>query len=187
MQYVKARKRKVRKTVYFQYFKFQKGNNSYKTWRKLTTLELDRMLIRRRWHAKFQLNTSKHVGEKCGKLWLIDGDPDGDPDGRTDGRMDGRKDGRHHTIIRPIWRRAYKNWPVCLFLFCCFIRHPDIKMYGTDRKQCHMYKYIFFWRSLRKFSMLQPASTRKLLLNLLGHSAFVWQGDWGIITLSASA
>ena len=36
------------------------------------------MFIRRQWHAKFQLNMSKHVREKCGKLlWLTDGDPDG--------------------------------------------------------------------------------------------------------------
>ena len=27
--------------LYFQYSKFQKGHNSYKIWRKLTTLELD--------------------------------------------------------------------------------------------------------------------------------------------------
>ena len=40
-QYVKAWKRKVRKTVYFQYSKFQKGHNSHKKWRKLMTLELD--------------------------------------------------------------------------------------------------------------------------------------------------
>ena len=39
-QYVKACTIKVRKTVYFQYSKFQKGHNSYKNWRKLTTLEL---------------------------------------------------------------------------------------------------------------------------------------------------
>ena len=145
-QYVKACKRKLRKTDYFQFFKFEKGHNSYKNWRKLTTLELvlkysttksyakfqlnmlkhegencgklyfhffkfqkrhnsyknkrkltalelDRMFIRRKWHAKFQLNMSKHVGEKCGKLWLTDG----------------RTDRHHHTIIRPVWRRAYKN------------------------------------------------------------------------------
>ena len=31
----------MRKTVYFQYIKFQKEHNSYKKkWRKLTTLEL---------------------------------------------------------------------------------------------------------------------------------------------------
>ena len=35
------------------------------------------MFIRTKWHTKFQLNTSKHVGEKWGKLWLMDGDPDG--------------------------------------------------------------------------------------------------------------
>ena len=38
---------------------------------------------------------SKHVWEECGKR------ADGDPDGRTDGH--------HHTIIRPVWRRAYKK------------------------------------------------------------------------------
>ena len=32
-QYVKACKRKVRKTLYFQYSMFQKGHNSYKNWR----------------------------------------------------------------------------------------------------------------------------------------------------------
>ena len=28
---------------------------------------------------------------------------------RTDSRTDGRTDGHHHTIIRPVWRRAYKK------------------------------------------------------------------------------
>ena len=41
----------------------------------------------------------RHVGEKCGKR------VDGDPDGRTDGDPDGH----HHTIIRPVWRRAYNK------------------------------------------------------------------------------
>ena len=161
-QYVKACRRKVRKTVCFQYFKFQKGHYSYKNWRKLTTLKVDFKYSKTKPWAKFQRNMSKHVGEKCGKLyisrilsskrgitptkidgnwrhsnlikcslnesdmqsfssihcmskhvgekcgklWLTDGDPDGDPDGRTDGRTDRH----HHTIIRPVWRRAYKNW-----------------------------------------------------------------------------
>ena len=39
---------------------------------------------------------SKHVWEKCRK------------------RADGRTDGHHHTIIRPVWWRAYKNWKCCL-------------------------------------------------------------------------
>ena len=66
------------------------------------TLELYWMFITKKWHAKFQLNTSKHKGEKWGKLWLTDGDPDG------------RTDGHYHTIIRPVWRRAYKNYIVML-------------------------------------------------------------------------
>ena len=50
--------------------------------------------------AKFQLNMSKYVGEKCGKR--ADGRTDGDPDGRTESRTDGDPDGHHHTIIRPV-------------------------------------------------------------------------------------
>ena len=59
--------------------------------------ELDLTCIKIKWYTKFQINMSKHVGEKCGKLW------------RTDGRTETRTDGHHHTIIRPVWRRAYKN------------------------------------------------------------------------------
>ena len=40
-QYVKARRRKVQKTVYFQYSDFEKGHNSHKNQRKLRTLKLN--------------------------------------------------------------------------------------------------------------------------------------------------
>ena len=59
---------------------------------------------------------SKHVGEKCGKLWRTDGRTDGDPDGRTDGH--------HHTIIRPVWRRAYKKSVEILYFWNCIICLP---------------------------------------------------------------
>ena len=39
-QYVRACRRKLRKTVYFLYSKFQKRHNSFKNWRKEMTLEL---------------------------------------------------------------------------------------------------------------------------------------------------
>ena len=58
------------KSVYFQYFKFEKEHNSYKHWRKITTLELDLRFIKRKSYTKFQLNISKHVGEKWGKLCI---------------------------------------------------------------------------------------------------------------------
>ena len=84
-------KKKSVETVYFQYSKFQKGNNSYK---KLMTLELHMMFIQSKLYTKFQLNmsnwrhsnlicstvkqsymqfqlnVSKHVGENCGKLCI---------------------------------------------------------------------------------------------------------------------
>ena len=56
--------------MYFQYFKFQKGHNSHKNWCKLTTLDLDLKYGETKSYAKFQLNISKHVGEKCGKLHI---------------------------------------------------------------------------------------------------------------------
>ena len=50
--------------------------------------KLDLTCIKIKYYTKFQLNISKHVGEKCGKL--------------TDGRTETRTDGHHHTIIRPV-------------------------------------------------------------------------------------
>ena len=40
-RYIKACKRKMRKTADFHYSKFQKGHNSYKNRQKLTVLKLD--------------------------------------------------------------------------------------------------------------------------------------------------
>ena len=58
------------KTVYFQYSTFKKGHNSYKNWRKLTTLKLHLQYSKTKSYAKFQLDMSKYVGEKCGKLHI---------------------------------------------------------------------------------------------------------------------
>ena len=48
-------------------------------------------------YTKFQIDISKHVEEKSGKP------------GRTDGRTDRRTDGHCHGMIRPFFKRAYKN------------------------------------------------------------------------------
>ena len=69
-QYVRACRRKVRKTVYILYSKFKKRHNSFKNWRKVTTLKLDLKYINTKSYAKFQLKMSKRVGEKCGKLHI---------------------------------------------------------------------------------------------------------------------
>ena len=82
-------------------FSKSKGRNSFKKWGKLMAFELDLTCITIKWYTKYQINMSKHVGEKCGKLWRTDG--------RRPGRTETRTDGHHHTIIRPVWRRAYKN------------------------------------------------------------------------------
>ena len=57
-------------TVYFQYSKPRKGHYSYKNWCELTTLKLDLEYSKTKSNAKFQLNMSKHVREKCEKLYI---------------------------------------------------------------------------------------------------------------------
>ena len=67
-QYLKAWQKKVRKTELLRFSKSKKGHNSFKIWRNLTKRELDLWLITTKPYTKFQLNTSKHVEKKCGKL-----------------------------------------------------------------------------------------------------------------------
>ena len=45
-------------------------------------------------YTKFQIDISKHVEKKSGKL----------------GRTDGQTDGHCHSIIRPFFKRAYNKW-----------------------------------------------------------------------------
>ena len=56
--------------LYFQYSMLQKGHYFYTNWRKLTTLKLDLKYSKTKSHAKFQLNLSKHVGEKYRILYF---------------------------------------------------------------------------------------------------------------------
>ena len=60
-------------------------------------LKLDMLCHLLNVYTKFQIDISKHVEEKSGKP------------GRTDGRTDRRTDGHCHGIIRPFFKRAYKN------------------------------------------------------------------------------
>ena len=54
--------------MYIQCFKFQKGHNSYKNSRKMRILKLDLKYSKIKSYAKFQLNVSMYVREKCGIL-----------------------------------------------------------------------------------------------------------------------
>ena len=60
----------MQKTAHFLYSMFEKGHNSNKNGWKLTTLELDLLYSKTKSYAIFQLDMSKHVGEKCGKLHI---------------------------------------------------------------------------------------------------------------------
>ena len=55
-------------------------------------------------YTKFQIDISKHIEKKSGKL------------GWTDGRTDGQTDGHCHSIIRPFFKRAYKKDSLCSYM-----------------------------------------------------------------------
>ena len=84
-------------------------------------------------YTKFQIDISKHVEKKSGKL------------GRTDGRTDGQTDGHCHSIIRPFFKRAYKN--VCIIYGIYFdLSLKFIKVLRTDRESFWMRNTVF-WRN----------------------------------------
>ena len=57
----------MQQTEYFQYSKFKKRYDSIQNIRKRTTLELDLSYSKANSYVKYRFNSSKHVGEKCGK------------------------------------------------------------------------------------------------------------------------
>ena len=71
-QYLKAWRKKMRKTDFLRYSKSKKGHNSLRKWRNPTKHKLDLRLITTKPYTKFQLNTSKHDKKKCGKLTFND-------------------------------------------------------------------------------------------------------------------
>ena len=61
-------------------------------------------------YTKFQIDISKHVEEKSGKR------------GRTYGHTDRRTDGHCHGIIRPFFKRAYKNQGIFVKSYISYVR-----------------------------------------------------------------
>ena len=71
--------------------------------------------------TKFEIDISKHVEKKSGKL------------GRTDGRTDGQTDGHCHSIIRPFFKRAYKNHIMSANAKCIISQVPETSNLGQNR------------------------------------------------------
>ena len=70
-QHLKACKRKVRKTAHFLYSKFTKRHNSFKNWRKVTTLKLALYYIKTKLCAKFQRNMSEQAGKTAETVYFL--------------------------------------------------------------------------------------------------------------------
>ena len=139
----KAWRRKLRKTLYFQYFKFQKGQNSRKNWQEFMTLKLDRIFIRRNWHAKFQLNMSKHVGEKCGKL------TDRRRPGWRPGRTDRRTSPYHNTRrLKTVFNKSPKgHWSLTWVQWALLLKVRFLSKWLITQKA---WLPILFLKSVRK-------------------------------------
>jgi hypothetical protein len=71
-EYLKARKKKVRKTENLWYFSKSKGHNFVKNQWIKTKLELDLYLGMAKQCSKYQKNIWKHEGKKCRKLRICD-------------------------------------------------------------------------------------------------------------------
>ena len=73
-------------------------------------------------HMQNSSSMCQSMLEKSVENWRTETRTDGRTDGESDRRRTGRTDGHHHTIIRPIWRLAYKKErryaPVIIFSFC---------------------------------------------------------------------
>ena len=98
--------------TFYLYSKFTKRHISFKNWRKVTTLELDSSTLKQS-HVQNFSSICQSMYEKSAENGRTETQTesrtDGQRVGRTDGRRVGRTDGHHHTIIRPVWRRAYKK------------------------------------------------------------------------------
>ena len=55
--------RKVRKTMYFQYFKLQKEHNFCKYWQKFMIFEFYPTCMEMKSYTQFKINMPMHIGE----------------------------------------------------------------------------------------------------------------------------
>ena len=112
-QYVKACRRKVQKTdAHHHTIIHPVWRRAYK---KLTQCDHTRTWSVVHLNKVMGKISAQNVKARRRKVWKTGGRRPGLTDGRMDGRTDGRRpDGHHHTIICPVWRRAYKKEEIWL-------------------------------------------------------------------------
>ena len=95
--------------------------------------------------------SAQYVKACMRKVWKTSGRrpgrTDGDPDGRTESRTETRTDGHHHTIIRPVWRRAYnkkeslrfsERYQICAYIFSHLCRVINTEVIFKNRTTQHI-------------------------------------------------
>ena len=94
--------------------------------------------------------------------------------GRTEGRTENRTDGHHHTILRPVWRRAYKKDIASSNMF-------NMKEH-VFRLNCMCVQTYYVYKLHTQICILGTASWDQMediiwateLLVLLGHRIFLF-------------
>ena len=140
----RACRRKVQKTVYFQYSKSQKGHYSYKNWWEMTTLQLDLKYSKIKSCVKFQLNRSKHVREKC-RILSISSIPSY-KSGITLTKIDDTR----------TWSNVYKKKVTCK------ISGQQVKVYRRKVQKTVYFQYFKFQKWHNSYKNWRKLTTLKL-------------------------
>ena len=108
-------------------------------------------------------------------------------DWRTETRTETRTDRHHYTIIRPVWRRAYKKiiiGPITAYVpMKCFGQKRKICMFTITCWNTNSAKYM--WCQRRK-DQQQTKWCSDLLLSVNRHSLFLFLLIWNIAINVAS-
>ena len=102
-------------------------------------------------YTKFQIDISKPVEKKSGKL------------GRTDGRTDGQTDGHCHSIIRPFFKRAYKKWD-----------EQHLTIIQRTHHSAHFNLVVYIHLEIFKMMILCPAKAKSALWWPLNCGTLQW-------------
>jgi hypothetical protein len=130
-EYLKGRKKKVRKTENLWYFSKSKGHTFVKNQWIKTKLKLDLYLGMAKQSTKHQMNIWKHEGKKCGKLRICDIflSSTAIPPWKMDGSRP-----NSNLICILVWQTMYHITNEYLKAWTKKVRKTDLPDWRTDRR-----------------------------------------------------
>ena len=116
-------------------------------------LDMSRHLLNA--YTKFQIDISKHVEKKSGKL------------GRTDGRTDGQTDGHCHSIIRPFFKRAYNKTSASYWMAPTLVQHSKQHLQSKFFRCEHIHTCIIMQQFTLMISVYKCLDTFRHMVVIL--------------------